>query len=206
MSNDSHAAMPVPSGSINDQDREIAVRQIQNALAAGHVEFDDLDRRFGAIYEAQTRGELEAVTADLPAPPPPIVAASDGHPMSATSVSLFGDIRKSGDLAVEGDLVFVSVFGDVVLDLATARISDGSKISVYSAFGDATIILPDGIRVRRSAVSVFGDEKEDLSPPISGAATVNVVRFGVFGDTRVYSLSRVPEGRLQKLWRSLRRS
>ncbi len=205
MSDDSAAAMPVPSEPITDQDREIAVRQIQRALAEGQVDFDDLDDRFGAIYQAQTRGELEAVSADLPLPPPPVAAAA-GHPMASTSVSLFGDIRKSGDLAIEGELVFVSLFGDVVLDLATARIADGSKVSVYSAFGDATVILPDGIRVRRSAVSLLGDEKESLSPPVAGAPTISVVRFGMFGDTKIYSLSRVPEGRLQKLWRSLRRS
>lgn len=203
MSDSSSADMPVPSEPVGEGDKEVAVRQIQQALARGQVEFEELDHRFGAIYAANNRGELEAVTADLPVPPPPVARVAS-QPMAATGLSLFGDIKKSGDMAIDGEVTFFSLFGSVVLDLATAEISDGTKISVYTAFGDATVILPDGVRVKRSTVALFGSDKESLSPPFEGAPTVTVARGSLFGDTKIYSLSLVPEGRLRKLWRSLR--
>ena len=196
-------SLPVPSSPIGDQDREIVVRQIQQALARGEVDFDELDDRFGAIYAADTRAELEAVTADLPVPPPP-VAPVPGHPMASTGFALFGDIKKSGDFEVEGEITYGLLFGDAVLDLSTSRVKDGTKISTYNLFGDSVVILPDGVRVRRSNMTVFGSQKEDLTPPLPGAPTVTLSRFVLFGDTKVYSLSRVPEGRLRKLWRSFR--
>lgn len=195
--------LPIPSQPISDTDREIAVRLVKQALVRGEVEFEELDHRFGAIYSASTRGELDAVTEDLPLPPPPLTPPR-AHPVAGTGFSLFSDLKRGGYLEVDGNLSYFAVFGNVTLDLSESMLRDGASILMISIFGGTTVILPDGVRVNRTAVAIFGDQKEDLSPPVPRAPTVRVAGFSLFGDTKIYSLSRVPEGRLQRWWRQLR--
>lgn len=189
---------------IGDADREVMRRVVQDALAREQIGFDELDDRFGAIYSASNRAELDAVIADLPAPPPP-VPIPRGHPISGAAVSLFGDVEQGGDIEIGSELTCLTLFGDVRLDLSTARIEDGTRVMVYSLFGEVQVIVPDGIRVDQRAVTLFGDQKSALSPPFRDAPTIIVSTWLLFGDTEVYSLSRVPEGRLRRLWKALRR-
>ncbi len=194
-----------PDDQITDADRAITRRVVQDALARDEVQFGELDDRFAAIYTASSRAELDAVIADLPTPPPP-VPVPRSHPLSGSSFSVFGDLKRGGDLEVGRALSFTAIFGDVVLDLSTSMIVDGAHIAVTSVFGDATLILPDGVRVEQQAFTVFGDQKVGLVPPFGDSPTVTVATRLVFGDSKIYSLSQVPDGPLRRLWKALRRS
>ena len=193
----------MPDEQVTDAERDIAVHQIQLAVARDEIEFDQLDDRFGAIYRADTKGELEAVTADLPVPPAPLPVVL-GHPTPPSAFALFGDIKQGGHLEVEGNVSYTTVFGDVTLDLSSTRLKDGTRIVTQTVFGSVTIILPDGVRVSRQTLTIFGDLREDLSPPLPEAATIHVVARSVFGNAKIYSLSRVPEGRLRTFWKAFR--
>lgn len=54
---------------ISDQDREQAADAIRAHFAAGRLDSDELEERVQAAYAARTQGELDALTADLPALP-----------------------------------------------------------------------------------------------------------------------------------------
>jgi Domain of unknown function (DUF1707) len=54
----------------SDEDRERAAEEIREHYASGRLNDDELSSRLSAAYGAQTRGELQAVRADLPALPP----------------------------------------------------------------------------------------------------------------------------------------
>lgn len=54
---------------ISDQDREQAAAAIREHFAAGRLDSAEFEERLQAIYAARTRGELEALSADLPALP-----------------------------------------------------------------------------------------------------------------------------------------
>jgi len=187
---------------ISDDDRDRAVRQIQQALAADLIEFEELDGRFTSVYAAITAAELAATTNDLPqlaqpTPPP-------RHPMPTSAFSVFGDVERGGDLDIDEKVYFFSGFGDIVVDLSSAVIADDATITLLAVFGDVTVILADGVRVRRSSLTIFGDQHDDLAPPAEQAPTIRIAAHTLFGDTRVYSLSRVPRGGLRRLWRSWR--
>ncbi len=192
-----------PEIEINDDDREVIVRQIQQAIVDDLIEFDALDDRLDLVYRAINRAELDAVTADLPVPAAPLPIPL-GHPLAATHFLLFGDLKVGGWAEAESDLKFSTVFGDIVVDLSTAKLPAELNINVWSVFGDTTVILPDGCRCRTQATSLFGDNKIDLAPPLPHPTQVELHVWKVFGDIRVFSLSRVPEGKLQRLWRALR--
>jgi len=201
--NDSEAPVPRPGDPVEEHERQTTIQQIQRAMAEGHVEFEELDDRFEQVYRAETRAELVAVVADLPQRPTP-APVSPGHPLPATSFSLFGDVKVGGWVAVDTDLSYSTIFGDIVIDLSSASLPDEVVISSYSVFGDTVVIVPDGVRASLESVLLFGDRRSDLVPARSGAPTVRVKAVKVFGDNKLYSLSRVPEGRFRKLWRSLR--
>lgn len=189
---------------IGDDEREVVVARIRRAMSDELIAFDEIDQRFAAIYAADSRAELALVTADLPQLPPPTPVLAR-HPIAPSQFSVFGDIKKVGDVAVDGDVSYRAVFGDVLIDLsAVAALPDGLTVVAGAVFGDVTVIVPDGHRVAVVTRSVFGDSVDELSPPLPRSALIHVKVSTVFGDTRVYSLSRVPEGRLRRFWRTLR--
>jgi hypothetical protein len=54
---------------ISDQDREQAAAAIREHFAAGRLDNAEVEERLQAVYAARTQGELEALSADLPALP-----------------------------------------------------------------------------------------------------------------------------------------
>lgn len=69
---------------VSDQDRENAVDVLRDAFAAGRLRPEEFYQRLDAAYAAVTWGDLDSLTADLPAARtadglPSEIAASRGH-------------------------------------------------------------------------------------------------------------------------------
>lgn len=192
-----------PDDPISEADRHVIVRQIQLAMSRDEVRFDEIDDRFEAVYAAKTRAELDRVIADLPTPPAP-VAPPPGHPVARQNSTLMGNVKVGGWIDVQADMVYGTVFGDVVVDLSSAALPDEVTITSWNVFGDTVVILPDGVRASMEGFIGFGDRKIDLTDPRHGAPLVTVKVYKLMGDAKLFSLSRVPEGRFRKLWRKLR--
>ncbi|MEM8925501.1 MAG: LiaF domain-containing protein [Actinomycetota bacterium] len=186
--------------------RQAVIDQIQQALAEDHIEFDEIDDRFAAVYAAEDRAALEAVAADLPEldqPPPPVDAR---HLAPVSRFALVGDVKVGGWLTVEEDMTIISGVGDITVDLSSAAIGDGGvTVKTWSLVGDTRVIVPDGARVQVETISVLGDDAEAVTPPIGNGPVVRVRSFSLIGDTSVYSLSLVPVGALRRLWSALRK-
>lgn len=190
---------------MTEEDRQVAIRRIQDALNREVIPFEELDERFDATYRAGTRSELEAVVSDLPAPPAPIPRAP-GHPVPRNNTSLIGDLKVGGWVEVRGDLTYGTLIGDVTIDLSSATMPEEVEITVWGLIGDTTVILPDGARAAQEGFVAIGDRRVDLADPWANGPVVRVRGFRLIGDMKLFSLSRVPEGRFRKLWRSLRQS
>jgi Domain of unknown function (DUF1707) len=54
----------------SDRDRDKATEILREAYAAGRLNREELDERSLTAYAARTWGELDDLTADVPAPPP----------------------------------------------------------------------------------------------------------------------------------------
>lgn len=179
------------------------IRHIQMAMSREELRFDEIDDRFAAVYSAGTRAELDQVIADLPTPPAPIPPAP-GHPVPRQSSAFLGDVKVGGWIEIQSDMTYGTVLGDVVIDLSSANLPDGVTINIWNFAGDTTVILPDGVRSTLEGFMAIGSRKVDLTDPRHGAPLVTVKVFKLLGDTKLFSLSRVPEGRFRKLWRKLR--
>lgn len=55
---------------ISDAERGAVQDRLRRAHAIGQLDLGEFDERVRSVWAARTRGELERVTADLPAPPP----------------------------------------------------------------------------------------------------------------------------------------
>jgi class 3 adenylate cyclase len=69
-------ALPEPSSELraSDDDRQRTIALLRRAAGEGCIDLDELEHRIESTYDARTRGDLEAVTSDLPdtfSPPPP---------------------------------------------------------------------------------------------------------------------------------------
>lgn len=196
-------AGPDPEAPVTDIDRTVVVRHIQQAVADDIVPFEEVDDRFAALYQAATRGELDAVIADLPVPPDP-GPQPVAHPLPPTSFTLLGDIKVGGWIGVAGDLTYTTLLGDIVIDLSSADLPDNVTITSWSLLGDTTVILPDGVRASMSAFRLLGDEKTDLAPAWPNTPIVEVRARKLIGDARLVSFSRLRRSKLRKLWRNFR--
>jgi Domain of unknown function (DUF1707) len=56
---------------ISDAERGVVQDRLRQAHDTGQLDLGEFDDRVRSVWAARTRGELERVTADLPAPPPP---------------------------------------------------------------------------------------------------------------------------------------
>lgn len=194
---------PYPERPATDHDRRVAVERIQRAVANDEVAFHDLDDLFERVYLANTLSEIIAVTGHLPVHDVPEIVAP-AHPIVRTTYSIFSDVKVGGWIAANGDLNYGSGFGKVFVDLSSADLHRDITVRVRSIFDDVTVILPDGVRATMEPLTVFGDAKSLLTTPVPGAPYVRVVAATLFGNARLYTLSQVPQGRLQRLWRGLR--
>lgn len=64
----------------SDADRESVAEQLREALAEGRLDMDEYGRRLDETFAARTYGDLEPITADLPAVPARRPAAEPATP------------------------------------------------------------------------------------------------------------------------------
>jgi hypothetical protein len=171
----------------SDSEREAAVELLRSASVDGRLTLEELTARAEAAYAAQTRGELARVTRDLPE------ARATRTPVqrsrSQRMVSVFANVTRSGWWRAEGTISPVTVFGDVELDLRQAGVPAEVEIKAVAPFGDIEIVVPDGVDVELTGVSVFGRKKVDVrrSASMEWTPVVRVQAVTVFGSVLVRS-------------------
>jgi Domain of unknown function (DUF1707) len=148
----------------SDADRDRALAQLQDALATGMIEMAEFHDRSGRALSARTRGELAAITSDLPAVPE----------TRASVIELRGTaspVKRTGRWLVPRQLVVHQQHGSAELDFTQAQISHpvtGIELDVDG--GSVEIRLPDGASASTDGVEAIRSSVEDhrKDPPPSG--------------------------------------
>ncbi|MFJ1969203.1 DUF1707 domain-containing protein [Streptomyces sp. NPDC087903] len=123
-----------PPSLINEDDRDTAVRRVQEAYAEGHISHDDLDERLHQVLTAKTRGELVSPLASLP---------EEDLGTTSTIAAAGGRIRRRGAWRVPRILKVESAFGRVHLDLSRAVFEHPDvDIELQLGTGRAKITVP----------------------------------------------------------------
>lgn len=79
--------MSEPGLRVSDAERDAVAERLRQATAEGRLTPEELEERLGRALGALTRGELDAVVADLPAPRPRRRRSSGSRPELATFAS-----------------------------------------------------------------------------------------------------------------------
>ncbi len=126
---------------VSDRERDHAVGRLKDAVSEGLIDIEEFGDRTSQALVARTRGELDAVTSDLP-------AGADAGPGTDDIVELKGSmssLERKGSWKVPRKLVLRWRMGSVKLDFAKARIVHPVvEIELDVSGGSVEIRLPEG--------------------------------------------------------------
>ncbi|MEV1067083.1 DUF1707 domain-containing protein [Streptomyces sp. NPDC050263] len=132
-----------PSRLFGEDDRDTAVRRVQEAYAEGHISHEEMDERLHRVLTAETHRELDSVLASLPA---------EKADTTSTISAAGGRIKRRGPWRVPRFLKVESAYGRVYLDLSRAVIEHPVvDIELQLGTGRARITVP------RDAIVDFED-------------------------------------------------
>lgn len=153
--------MEEPEVRVGDAERRVVDERLMAAVGDGVLTLLEYDERAGRLWESRTRGQLEALVADLP----PVT----GHPRAATLtpygapdrrvIAVLSEDRLAGQVAVGQAVRGYAVLGKAVVDLRREDLPDGVRVSVRAVLGEVEVQLPPGSRVAMTGVSVLGERK-----------------------------------------------
>lgn len=119
---------------ISQDDRDTAVRRLQEAYAEGHISHEDLDERLHQVLTVKTHSELVSALASLP---------EENAGTTSTIAAAGGRIQRRGVWRVPRSLKVESAFGRVHLDLSRAVIEHSVvDIELQLGTGRAKITVP----------------------------------------------------------------
>jgi Domain of unknown function (DUF1707)/Cell wall-active antibiotics response 4TMS YvqF len=179
---------------VSDAERDATLRVLGDHAAAGRLSLDELEDRVGQALTVLTRGELTALTRDLPEETVPAAsqALADAHPPVRRTVAIMGGSSRRGPFSAVGSFTAIAVMGGDNIDLRETRIEgDELTLTVYSVLGAVNIYLPDSVQVELGGFSFLGGNREKGAyRRRSGQAPVIRIRgFNLLGRTTVF---RVP--------------
>nr|WP_202533569.1 DUF1707 domain-containing protein [Streptomyces sp. SID3212] len=160
---------------ITEDDRDTAVRRLQEAYAEGHISHDDLDERLHQVLTVPTHSELTAALAALPA---------EKAATTSTIAAAGGRIRRRGVWRVPRSLKVRSAFGRVRLDLSRAVIDHPVvDIELQLGTGRAKITVPrDAIVDIEGLRTGWKDSRyTPRLPPRPGGPTIRISGTMGFG-------------------------
>lgn len=145
----------------SNAERDTVTERLQVAFAEHRLTDSEFDDRIRAALTARTAGELDALTADLPA----VAGAEAGlAPDAGTArqvspgrfaIAFKSSISRAGRWTVPGRFYSLVYKGSGVLDLRAARLTEPvTTIVLISYKSRAQVLVPPGVRVELGGTGV----------------------------------------------------
>lgn len=175
----------------SDAEREAVIARLNTGYREGRLALDEFNERVGQAHQARTRGELDKLVADLPAPPTDGGASGQPSPRGRTEwfVSPLGGFKPRGRWRLDHDIVSITLVGGAHLDLREVEFAAQDVVfTKISAVGGIHVIVPPGVRVELEGFSLLGgrDVKVENMPPL-GSPTLRVRAFSLVGGVDIRS-------------------
>ncbi|HEY6472235.1 MAG TPA: adenylate/guanylate cyclase domain-containing protein [Acidimicrobiales bacterium] len=178
---------------VADADRDRTVTMLREHVVEGRLTLDEFSQRMGAALEARTRGDLDAVMADLPAPSSTSsLPATVGTPRKTSRwhIAVMSGHSTRGRWRIGGKTKAVAVMGGCDMDLRSAEIEGPEvEITALAFWGGINIIVPEGFDVDLRGFSFMGGRSLRLKdvPIVRGSPRIVVRGFAVMGSVEVKS-------------------
>jgi Domain of unknown function (DUF1707)/Cell wall-active antibiotics response 4TMS YvqF len=186
-----------PELRVSDADREATVVRLREAGGEGRLTLEELADRVERADGARTRGELDALTADLPDAPTARAAYHDAPAKERRwVVAIMGGEERKGRWRPARRTNAVSIMGGVDIDLREAELADGAQILATAVMGAVTITVPPGVSVEMSGLAIMGGNTgpDDKSLPLPDAPVVHVRAYSLMGGVVVERKKRRSRG------------
>jgi Domain of unknown function (DUF1707) len=182
-----HEHSGAPEQRVSDNDRELTLERLRDAMSEGRIDAADFDHRAERTLQARTAGELVAVTADLP-------AQADDEALELRGV--FGSVKREGHWRVPRTLRLHRRMGSVELDFTQADIQfPVVRIELDTIGGSIEMRVPEGASVSFDAVAVTLGSAQDHRKEAPSKGTPH---FDIVGQLRWGSLEvRGPKRKLR---------
>ena len=191
---------------VSDAERDVTLRTLGDHAAVGRLTLDELEERSGRALVAKTRGELAALTTDLPAggaqPSGSQALARDARPKRPVRwmVSIMSGSHRRGRFRAVGSINAVAIMGGDEIDLRDAEIEGGElTLNLFALMGGANIYVPDSVDLEVGGFSLMGGHEEvgrELSPR-PGAPLIRIRVYNLMSGATIYRLP--PQARGQSL-------
>jgi class 3 adenylate cyclase len=172
---------------------------LREHVVEGRLTLDEFSERVGTTLRATTRGELEAVTADLPTLATPEARAEVAPARRESTrrgrrwhIAVMSGHDTKGRWRISGKTNAVAVMGGCDLDLRQAEIeSPEVVISAVCFWGGVRITVPEGFDVDLRGFSFMGGRRLRLKdvPRIPGSPVIVVKGYSIMGGIEVRSRS-----------------
>ncbi len=192
---------------VADADRDRTVTLLREHVVEGRLTLDEFSERMGTALEARTRGDLDAVMADLPATSSTSsLPATVGTPRKTSRwhIAVMSGHSTRGRWRIGGKTKAVAVMGGCDMDLRSAEIEGPEvEITAFAFWGGIDIIVPEGFDVELRGFSFMGGRSLRLKdvPIVPGSPRIVVRGFAIMGGIDVKS--RPHRSAKQKLGRSV---
>jgi hypothetical protein len=174
-----------PELRVSDADREATVVRLREAGGEGRLTLEELAERVEAADAARTRGELDALTADLPDSPLGIPAPLPDLPRKERRwiVAIMGGETRKGRWRPSRRTNAIAVMGGIDIDLREAELADGAEILAVPVMGAVSVTVPEGVSVEMSGFALMGGNSgpDDRVLPLPNSPVVRVRAFSLMG-------------------------
>ncbi len=176
---------------VSDAERDVTLRTLGEHAAVGRLTLDELEERAGQALTAKTRGELAALTSDLPqqATQDPVVPRA--RKPVRWMLAIMGGSHRRGRFRAVGSVNSVSIMGGDEIDLREAEIEGGElTLNMFALMGGATVYVPDSVELEVSGFSLMGGNSElgSQRSPRPGAPVIHLRTWNVMGGATIYRL------------------
>ena len=168
---------------VSDADREATMARLRVAGGEGRLTREELADRVERADAARTRGDLDALIADLPAGPPAPVERKPGEWI----VAVVGGAERKGRWRPARHTTVVTFMGGAELDLREAELAEEVTITAIAIMGGVGITVPPGVSVELSGFALMGSNSgpQDDVPPLADAPAIRVRAFSLMGGVAI---------------------
>jgi hypothetical protein len=183
----------------SNAERDATAQRLQVAFAEQRLTDEEFDHRIRAALTARTTGDLDQLTADLPADAPGVSQAglvAAGRKPGRFVVTFKNSIRRSGRWSVPKKLTFGVYKGSGLLDLRAADLTAPvTTIRAVIYKSRTEIVLPPGVRLELGGLGVSADCDPASQALRSDAPVVRVVGYGYKSTIGVTNRPQLEAGR-----------
>ncbi len=98
--------------------------------------------------------------------------------------AIFGDIDEKLN-EIDDNIKATSIFGDIDLDLRSAKIKKDIYIDCTTIFGDITLRLPMNVRLKVNGIPIFGEVNNKYDENKDGKYIIDINYTCVFGEVDI---------------------